>query len=306
LVDDTRSIAAWRKAIRHWRWLYQQSRPWESPTRYLLFHLLKSIRAHEKVSFRYAGARFWLFDTPLTHLMFFHASRWHGARDLRFLRQLLRSGDIIFDVGANVGSHAIPLAKSLGSATQVHAFEPHPRIFGYLKANAALNRLDNLHLYNLALGHQEGEVCFTDLHTDDLNRVLAHPSPETRTLRVAAKRLDSLECAQQPLTLLKIDVEGYERFVLEGAEQTLQRTDFLFIEANAENTAEYGYSVQQLADYLRARGWRLYRLSDEGQLQPLPATPIVTDWENWVGTRAAPLLRERLAPAGIDVPIDDA
>jgi hypothetical protein len=106
--------------------------------------------------------------------------------------------------------------------------------------------------------------------------------------------------------LLKIDVEGYERFVLEGAEQTLQRTDFLFIEANAENTAEYGYSVQQLADYLRARGWRLYRLSDEGQLQPLPATPIVTDWENWVGTRAAPLLRERLAPAGIDVPIDDA
>ncbi len=261
---------------------------------------------HEMVTFRYAGARFRLYNTPLTQLMFFHASRWHGAHDLRILLKLMRPGDTIFDLGANVGSHAIPLAKALGATTQVYAFEPHPRIFGYLKANAALNRLPNLHLYNLALSNTEGELCFTDLYTDDLNRVIVHEPNGAGALRVLSKRLDSLECAHQPITLLKVDVEGYELFVLQGAERTLQQTDFLYLEANEKNAAEYGYSVRLLANFLRERGWRLYRLCDEARLEPLSLTPASTDWENWIGARSVQQLRERLSPAGISITSDDA
>jgi FkbM family methyltransferase len=269
----------------------------------LALHALRELGLHERVTFRYHGARFRLFDTPLTHLMFFHSSRWHGAQDLRLLRCLLRCGDTVVDVGANVGSHAIPLARTLGASTQVHAFEPHPRVFAYLQANAALNRLTNLRLYNLALGDCEGEVAFTDVRSDDLNRVAIH---STGALTVPMKPLDCIETlVNEPITLLKIDVEGYELFVLRGAEATLARTRFLYLEANATHTQEYGITVLDLAGYLWARGWILYRVSGGDTLTRLPESPEVADWENWLATRDGDALRQRLAGCGFRIVPED-
>jgi FkbM family methyltransferase len=268
-----------------------------------LLHALVWLGLNERAVFRYQGARFRLYDTTLTHLMFFHPTRWHGAIDLALLRQLLRPGDTIVDIGANVGSHAIPLAKSLGATTQVHAFEPHPRVFAQLQANARLNRLPNLYLYNLALGDRTGEVAFTDVRSDDYNRVLPNGAG---ALTVPMTPLDDFApLADAPITLLKIDVEGYELFVLRGAEATLTRTQFLYLEANATHACEYGVSVQALADYLRARGWTLYRVADCKTLTRLPECPAVAEWENWLAARSCDALRERLTGRGVRITPDD-
>lgn len=302
-VSGSAQVHPIRRALRHWRWVWRQRRNWESPGRFLLLHVLVWLGINERAVFRYQGARFRLYDTTLTHLMFFHPTRWHGAIDLALLRQLLRPGDTIVDIGANVGSHAIPLAKSLGATTQVHAFEPHPRVFAQLQANARLNRLPNLHLYNLALGDRAGEVAFTDVRSDDYNRVLPDGAG---ALTVPMTPLDRFEpLADAPITLLKIDVEGYEPFVLRGAEATLTRTDFLYLEANAMHACEYGVSVQDLADSLRARGWTLYRVADSATLTRLPERPTVTEWENWLATRSVDALRERLAGRGVRILPDD-
>ena len=197
------------------------------------------------MTFEYFGARFRLFNTSVSQAMFYIPSRWHGARDMRLLRKLVRPGDTIVDIGANVGSHSIPLAKMLGTTSRVYAFEPHPRTFAYLRANAALNRLPNLHLYNLALGDREGEIAFTDERSDDLNRVLLHGSG---SITVPIKRLDSIEAlADTAIHLLKIDVEGYELSVLRGASKALQRTEFIFLEANTRHSQEFGilYKILQ-------------------------------------------------------------
>jgi FkbM family methyltransferase len=194
------------------------------------------------MTFEYFGARFRLFNTSVSQVMFYNPSRWHGARDMCFLRKLVRAGDTIVDIGANVGSHAIPLAKALGTTSPVYAFEPHPRTFAYLQANAALNQLPNLHLYNFALGESEGEVAFTDEKSDDLNRVSTHGSG---AIIVPVKPLDSIECLDQAaITLLKVDVEGYELFVLRGASKALQRTEFIFLEANTRHSQEFGTTVR--------------------------------------------------------------
>ncbi|GIV05880.1 MAG: hypothetical protein KatS3mg016_1455 [Fimbriimonadales bacterium] len=245
--------------------------------------------------FRYAGARFYLFSTPMTQLMFFDAPRWHGAHDLQVLKRLLRAGDTLIDIGANVGSHIIPLAKWLGTATQAYAFEAHPRVFQYLQANAKLNRLTNLHLYPYALGEREGEVRFTDLHTDDLNRV-ASETADAPMICVPMRPLDSFECAHQSITLIKLDVEGYELFVLRGGEQALQQTQLLYVEVCDSHTELYGYRVRDLATFLRARGWQLYRVSS---VQPLrlsvvEAEPYAAEWENWLGVRDMNWLQARI------------
>lgn len=290
VVSDGASVGRLRQWVRYLRWAVRESRQWEIPRRYVWFALLHRWGWHERVVFSYAGARFRLFCSPMTLLMYYHPHRWHGAEDLRRLVLLARPGDVMVDVGANVGSHIIPLLRRLGRASQGYAFEPHPRVFRYLQANARLNRLETLRLYNYALGTEEGEVAFTDASSDDLNRVAQEDAP----LRVPLRPLDCFECARQPITLLKIDVEGYELFVLRGAEQALANTQLLYIEACDAHTARYGYTVCELADYLRQRGWLLYRWSEPDRLTPVPAQPQVEQWENWLGVRDRAFLQERL------------
>lgn len=281
-----RATPRWRQAIRHFRWELRESRQWATPWRYLAFRWLRRWGLNESIVFYYAGARFRLFNTPMTQLMFFDAPRWHGARDLRVLFNLLQAGDTVIDIGANVGSHCIPLAKRLGEATPIHAFEPHPRVFAYIQANAQLNRLPNLRLYNYALGETEGEVCFTDLNTDDLNRV-AVESQGAPVIRVPMRPLDSFECAQQPITLIKLDVEGYELFVLRGAQAALANTQLLYLEVCDAHTAQYGYTVRDLAAFLSERGWSLYQIANA---EPIRLRRVVEphtgeQWQNWLGVR---------------------
>ena len=277
----------------------KQSRQQELPIRYVLARILFRLKLNERVTFEYHGARFRLFNTPVSRAMFYKPSNWNGARDMCFLRKLVRAGDTIVDIGANVGSHAIPLAKALGTTSQVYAFEPHPRTFAYLRANAALNQLPNLHLYNFALGESESELAFTDEISDDRNRVRMHGSG---AITVPVKPLDSIECLEQAaITLLKVDVEGYELFVLRGAAKTLQRTQFIFLEANTRYSQEYGTTVQDLAGYLHARNWTLYRVSDPQTLVELPEVPHVDGCENWLATRDVALLRERLEGQGVQL-----
>ena len=61
----------------------------------------------------------------------------------RFLRAVLQPGDVVIDVGANVGSTALASAVAVGAEGHVLAVEPHPRIFGYLKANIARNTVSS-------------------------------------------------------------------------------------------------------------------------------------------------------------------
>ena len=289
-MSNEASVGRLRQFVRYLRWAMRESRAWEIPRRYLWFALLYRWGWHERVVFSYAGARFRLFNTPVSQLMYYHPNRWHGAEDLRRLTPLLRPGDVIVDVGANVGSHIIPWMTRLGGATLGYAFEPHPRVFRYLQANAQLNRIQKLHLYNYALGAEEGEVAFTDVSSDDLNRIALGDAP----LRVPMRPLDCFECANQPITLLKIDVEGYEWFVLRGAEQAQANTQLLYIEVCDGHSAQYGYSVRDLVDYLRSRGWSLYRWETPHIIRLAPHQPQVEVWENWLGVRDRAFLHERL------------
>lgn len=261
-----------------------------------MFRMLRRWGLNERIWFRYAGARFYLFNTPMTQLMFFDAPRWHGARDLQVLKTLLRAGDTVIDIGANVGSHIIPLAKWLGNTTRAYAFEAHPRVFRYLQANTQLNRLTNLHLYHHAVGEREDKVRFTDLHTDDLNRV-ASETADAPVICVPMRPLDSFACAHQPITLIKLDVEGYELFVLRGGKQALQHTQLLYVEVCDPHTEPYGYRVRDLATFLRERGWQLYRVSSvlPLRLSVVEAEPYVAEWENWLGVRDMNWLQARIS-----------
>jgi FkbM family methyltransferase len=156
--------------------------------------------------------------------------------ELAFLMTLAKQPGLVVEVGANMGIHTIPLAAALAKDNRaLYAFEPQPVIFQQLCANLALNGLTNVRAFPYACGRQNGALMFEvpdytkpgNFGATRLKDVEATPS---RREIVQCVRLDDL-LGEGLVGLIKIDVEGLEREVLEGCAGILARCrPFLYVE----------------------------------------------------------------------------
>ena len=76
----------------------------------------------------------------------------YSELELKTILEFINEGDVIFDIGANIGCFSVPFAKKVGSNGKVYAFEPQKFIFNLLKENAVCNELNNLQIFNNAIG----------------------------------------------------------------------------------------------------------------------------------------------------------
>ena len=154
----------------------------------------------------------------------------HEFADMSFLLHLLRPSDLFLDVGANIGSYTVLASKVCGARTM--AFEPDPGSAQSLRRNIALNDLQDVaQVCQFALGATNAEASFT-LGLDTMNHVVSAPTEETRT--VAVRRLEEVSGASAP-TLIKLDVEGYEEEVLQGAAATLGAPSLLAVQSELQS-----------------------------------------------------------------------
>jgi len=136
--------------------------------------------------------------------------------DVLFVGHLLRRGDLLLDVGANVGSYSILAAKVAGA--HAIAVEPIPETVQQLEDHIRLNRVENLvEVAALGVSDRPGELWFTGAE-DALNHVTEEPGPDAQ--RVTVTTIDALLGERKP-TCIKIDVEQHELAVIEGAKRTL-------------------------------------------------------------------------------------
>jgi FkbM family methyltransferase len=173
--------------------------------------------------------------------------------DMAFVAHALRPGDLFVDVGANVGSYTI-LAAGVSGAHCV-ALEPVPATFGSLLDNVRLNDLmSRVECHNMAASNEAGTLTFTaDL--DALNHARSESDTGGTTLNVPATTLDTLLREAQP-TLIKIDVEGFETRVIDGAAQTLHSPKLLAVlmELNGSGN-RYGFDESLLHERMLALGF---------------------------------------------------
>lgn len=162
----------------------------------------------------------------------------YGERELKLLLQMLRPGDTVVEAGANLGALTIPLARHVGATGEVVAFEPQRALFHLLCANAALNALDWIDARNAAVGDRPGTVAVPRVDYGAVNNFGGVSLDGAGTARlgkghdtVPLTTVDDLEL--RSLALLKVDVEGMEGAVLDGAAETIRRCrPFLYIEAD--------------------------------------------------------------------------
>jgi FkbM family methyltransferase len=168
-----------------------------------------------------------------------------------------KEADVIFDVGANAGIYSLAALASRPTAT-VHAFEPTPDIAARLRQTAQLNHLDNLIVHEVAVMRSRGTAILRryrgDLGTNEGMNYICAETGEPDVERVQTISLDEF-CRERSIAqidLLKLDVQGNEHSVLQGAARLIKLglLGTVFMELNWADTAGSGAteSIRLLAE----------------------------------------------------------
>ena len=163
-----------------------------------------------------AKTAMWMFETGMPEKALIH---W--VRDV-----LVKSDRAFVDIGAHVGTYSLVCARK---AAVTHAFECSPKTFCYLAANIALHGLtDRVRPYSCALGAAEGVLPYfvrsEDGGGNGVQPLGAVVDAVATTVPVTVRTLDSF--GLENIGCVKIDVEGFEKNVLVGAQDTLRRSDY--------------------------------------------------------------------------------
>ena len=233
--------------------VFQQRRP----IKFLLSRALRDLGLLDclKITFSYKTIKLRLTRSALSLTLWI--DRDERKEDWEVVRGLLSNGDIYVDVGAHIGHLAIAAAGVIGNSGLVYAFEAHPRTFDDLLKNIEINGARNIIATNIAVTDKAGLVRFSDYrNANDQNKIDADGH-----ISVLGLPLDLVLTDVKNIDLLKIDVEGFEKFVLQGAESILQKTKVIYFEAWTHHFASFGYSFDDLYHYLDTKGFEVGILS---------------------------------------------
>jgi FkbM family methyltransferase len=174
---------------------------------------------------------------------------------------------LFVDVGANVGWHALHAAHCK-SVEAVVAFEPDPFNAWLLDRNLMQNGISNVIVCCFAIGAQHGQARLYRYKPSNRGRHSLSTNHGYGSKIVPMVDLDSvlndLGLGNRPVAILKIDVEGYEPAVIEGARATLARTDAVILEYTPKLSQEGGLSADAMFRALHAGGFLPHALQHNG------------------------------------------
>jgi len=208
---------------------------------------------------------FSILNDPSPHFPTFRVLGIEEVMNQVIFERIIRPGDVVYDLGANVGVHALLFSRLCGPGGRVYAFEPWPENIEKLNANLRLNKIQNVEVVPCAVSSRSGLAAFRTgpdssqgKLVDDSNEAERH-----RDLEVQVFTLDDFaaQAQRRPPTLLKIDIEGGEGEALRGARRVLREfRPMVICEIHDGTAAEVVRSVLGEADYeffVLERGFRV-------------------------------------------------
>lgn len=172
--------------------------------------------------------------------------------EIMYLAHVLSPGDVAIDVGANVGLYSLPMSRAVADDGMVIAIEPLPSNAARLRYHLTLNARRNVRVHEEAAGGEEGTVT---LHVgeDAAYASLERPDSPVRSMPVQCRPLDKIwmQYGRPMVKVIKVDVEGAELSVLEGAQELLASCrPILLVEANTSPR------LARLRSWCELRGYR--------------------------------------------------
>lgn len=273
-TDGTKSAGPPRRL---WRFL---NRPWSEKTIWLQSRWYAIQLFWEKIPvlipMRLAYGGWWVARNDYVGRNL-RKGRFESA-ELRFVGRFLQPDMVVLDIGAHHGLYTLLASRLVGARGKVLAFEPSARERKALSLHMSLNRCKNVQVLPFALGKEttDADLYVVEASASGCNSLRPPASDvlvSSHPQRVRVVRLDDQLSVLKidHVDFIKLDVEGGELAVLEGASQLLSRRPRPVILAEVQDvrTQPWGYRARKIIDYLRERGYQWFCFSPEGLLETL-------------------------------------
>lgn len=244
------------------------AQPVTSMLRLAAWRARTAVRIGATVSLGNSGMRMWCppewrGNAKLTYL-------WRNAyeSELAQLHRWVNPGDHVVDVGAHYGAYALPMSRIVTDKGLVTALEPSRHARAVLSRNVRLNNARNVRVLPVAAGRDTSRGTL-HIHRDRSRSSLAVLSDgATAKESVEVVRLDDAVRRDRRIALIKMDIEGYEQWALEGARSILtgDRPVVIF-EYTPPAAAAAGLPVRGAWDVLAAHGYQMHRVTDSGDVR---------------------------------------
>jgi FkbM family methyltransferase len=260
--------------------LLQTVRNWRSRKR-----LMEFLRANERSGtiVRFRECRFFAGLDNKIEASLLRGERSYDHANFTAVTHFVKPGHVCFDIGANIGVYSVVFARLSGSARNVHAFEPVDHVRRKLTANAKLNDFGSLHINAFALGAGAGSLDMFQVKSGHFRggtstfirneNVAALGDDEFVKRSVEIKTLDwyAADSELARVDFLKIDVEGFEFYVLEGAARAIARfSPAILLEYDETRNGRQGHG-EKLRAFLDGHGYQAYEFTSFGdELALLP------------------------------------
>jgi FkbM family methyltransferase len=175
-----------------------------------------------------------------------------------------RPGDVVVDVGANIGIITLQMSRTVGSRGLVYAIEPSPVTYSTLVENLELNSCHNVIPLQIVAGNK---MAMTDFFIAPwrfhmMSGMVAN-APSAHKVKLLQAPLDSILEESNQLDYIKIDVEGAELLVLQGCKELLRTLHpLLQIEVHGMFLPSFSASVEELFRFLEVLGYRAFNIVD--------------------------------------------
>jgi FkbM family methyltransferase len=193
----------------------------------------------------------------------FFLGRWNNLEMQLLMRDLIKSGDTIVDIGANRGMFALVASSLLSDAGKVICFEPNPNCLKVLDHEIVSNQIKNISIYRVGLGEREEELTLSVPLFNSGEGTFgssAYSNEITYQVKANIVRGDELLVDERPM-LIKIDVEGFECSVIAGLANTIKRHHPVIItEIVPRQLTACGFSLGDLVRQMRHLGYEGHRL----------------------------------------------
>jgi FkbM family methyltransferase len=221
--------------------------------------------------------------------------------EIKFVKKFLKEGDTFFDIGANIGLFSLHLSNVVGNNGKIFAFEPTPETFRRLNENIEINGFKNILTENIGLSDQNGKMDFNISNSgfdawnsfaklDDIGKA--------DTIQVSVYTLDDYIDNNNinKIDLIKLDVEGWELFVLKGGVKLLStdNSPVLLVEFTETNAFAAGYYCGELYDFVKNYGYEWFSYdSINNQLIP-QVKKLHYPYENLIAVKNRERINNRL------------
>jgi FkbM family methyltransferase len=217
-----------------------------------------------------------------------------------FYRKFISPGDMIIDIGTNIGDTTVPMAVAAGAGGLTLGFDPNPVVFKILEVNASLNKdKTNIHPYRYAITAEDEEFYFVSSEASFGNGAISKTKESRHGRFVYPEMVRGINLPEflaknygswlPKLSFIKIDAEGYDKEIIKSISSLImEHRPVLVAESFGESSDQDKYD---LFDTIRRHGYNLWYFSDfkvNAEISELKERDDILKWKNTINLYSIP------------------